>query len=346
MNIPISPTDPTLGDFVFRAADRMRIDGCTNAIAREGLSLALYCEHEALLDHYLGLLLARLRAQAPEHRIEVYFPTNTDSLLARFNDALAQQSVEQATQSPSAGSRAQIWIVHDAHVLPDSEIQLLARLIQNFPGANIRAILLMSGTLDEQNKLSAFGRKILRWDIEAPNAEQSQAALELASQDGRLSAVQLLLKRIQRPAWSAQATLLEPEPEHPPPTDTPAPSSSPVPANWIARLHRFHAHGLHALRQSRRAMGPSRPLPLRAILGVGLALTMSTLLMLWLQPEAFGLAKPLNPSAAKTPQAQPLLMPAPAASNESSPSPSPSPRGIAETPNATPTAPTASGSAR
>jgi hypothetical protein len=185
MNIPIPSTVHTVNDFVFRSADRMRIAGCANAVAREGLSLALFCEHEALLDHYLNLMLAQLRQQAPEHSIEVYFPANTDSLLARFNEVLAQQSVQQATRASMAAESAQIWIVHDAHTLPEAEVQLLARLIQNFPGANIRAILLMSGAKRQNITLTSFGRKLLRWDIEAPNSEQVEAALALASSEGR-----------------------------------------------------------------------------------------------------------------------------------------------------------------
>jgi hypothetical protein len=179
MNIQIHPDNAALNHYVFRAADRMRIDGCANAVAHEGLSLALYCPFEALLDHYVNLLLARLRQQAPDHRIEVYFPANTDSLLGRFNEVLASQSLNQAVKAPSTVNQAQIWLVHDAHTLPESEIQLLARLIQNFPGANIRAILLMSGNSNAQKSpLSAFGRKMLRWDIEAPTEDQAQAALD------------------------------------------------------------------------------------------------------------------------------------------------------------------------
>ena len=199
MNIQIQPDKSAMTPFVFRAADRMRIDGCANAIAREGLSLALYCPFEALLDHYSNLLLAKLQLLAPEHRIEVYFPANIDSLLDRFNEVLASQSLDQAVKTPSIVNQAQIWIVHDAHTLPESEIQLLARLIQNFPGANIRAILLMSGSSQSsKTPLSAFGRKILRWDIEAPTEEQAQAALDLAQQEGNFNVVQQLLQRIQR----------------------------------------------------------------------------------------------------------------------------------------------------
>lgn len=286
MNIPIAPIAPALADFVFRSADRMRIDGCTNAIAREGLSLSLQCEHEALLDHYLSLLLKRLRQEAPEHSIEVYFPTNTDSLLGRFNEALARQSVEQATRAPTGASRAQIWIVHDAQALPETEIQLLARLIQNFPGANIRAILLMTGPNANQNNLAAFGRKILRWDIEAPNAEQAQAALDIARTEGRLQPVQQLLRRINRQAWNDEPI---PGPEDAASFADDAPPAAAPHQQVKQHVLAFHKKGQEALTKSTQLLGKWRKSHTRLVLWVMAALALSTLSMLWLQPEAFGI---------------------------------------------------------
>jgi hypothetical protein len=292
MNIPIAPHSPALADFVFRSADRMRIDGCANAIAREGLSLSLQCEHEALLDHYLSLLLHRLRQEAPEHSIEVYFPTNTDSLLGRFNEALARQSVEQATRPNTQTSPAQIWIVHDAQAMPEPEIQLLARLIQNFPGANIRAILLMSGPNATQNNLAAFGRKILRWEIEAPNPEQAQAALDAARTEGRLLPVQQLLKRINRQAWTEDATqnldntvaavLLQAQEQAQ--TGHQSPSAK-------NKLNAFHAKGLGAIERSKQQLGLWRHVSIKPLLWVVATLILSTVIMLWLQPEAFGVGQ-------------------------------------------------------
>jgi hypothetical protein len=307
MNIPIAPLTPAMADFVFRSADRMRIDGCTNAIAREGLSLCLQCEHEALLDHYVGMLLKRLRQDAPEHSIEVYFPTNTDSLLARFNEALARQSVQQATSTPSGTHRAQIWIVHDAQAMPEAEIQLLARLIQNFPGANIRAILLMTGPSASQNNLAAFGRKILRWEIEAPNAEQAQAALDIARAEGRLQPVQQLLRRINRQAWTDDAV----HPDH----EDAAQFADPEPATPAHKRHvskvkqqvaNFHEKGQEALAKSTQLLGKWDKNHFRLILGVLGALALSTLTMLWLQPEAFGIGNTKNTSTSTSATSVPL----------------------------------------
>jgi hypothetical protein len=274
-------------DFVFRAADRMRIDACANAIAREGLSLALHSEHEALLDHSLDMVLSQLRRQAPEHRIEVYFPTHTEALLDRFNDVLAAQSVRQAVKSQPNG-QALIWVVHDAHRLPDSEIQLLARLIQNFPGANIRAILLMTGPSPQATALSAFGRKILRWDIETPSLAQAQAALEMAQNEGRSMPLRQLLQRMDLPI---------PTDATPPPANHPsviaAQATAPLAATLRQKVLSFHQHGQQALQhrnqQLQHRLGRIGIAKRGLALGFITAMSLSMLTMVWLQSEAFGL---------------------------------------------------------
>lgn len=312
MNIPIPATVHTLNDFVFRSADRMRIAGCANAVAREGLSVALFCEHEALLDHYMNLMLAQLRQQAPEHSIEVYFPANTDSLLARFNEVLAQQSVQQATRAPTATEGAQIWIVHDAHTLPEAEVQLLARLIQNFPGANIRAILLMSGPKRQNISLTSFGRKLLRWDIEAPNSEQVQAALELASSEGRSAPLIHMLKRMDHPAVSDSLdvnTLVASsasEPEDFPRTNT----------SFKQKILGWQQHGQAKL-QSLSGLAQSKPprawvkQPKTLALVLIPALTLSIILMLWLQPESFGVKIPSTKLVKNQDTSTPIATPLP-----------------------------------
>ena len=274
-------------DFVFRAADRMRIDACANAIAREGLSLALHSEHEALLDHSLDMVLSQLRRQAPEHRIEVYFPTHTEALLDRFNDVLAVQSVRQAVKSQPTG-QALICVVHDAHRLPDSEIQLLARLIQNFPGANIRAILLMTGQPPQASALSAFGRKILRWDIETPSLAQAQAALEMAQNEGRSMPLRQLLQRMDLPI---------PTDATPPPANHPsviaAQATAPLAATLRQKVLSFHQHGQQALQhrnqQLQHRLGRIGIAKRGLALGFITAMSLSMLTMVWLQSEAFGL---------------------------------------------------------
>ena len=323
MNIPIDSPHNGLNDLFFRAADRMRVEGCVSAVANEGMSLALSCVHEALLDHYVQQLLSRLRSQAPEHDIEVYFPANTESLIARFNGVLSGQSVREATRQTLEKPRAQIWLVHDAQTLPEQELQLLARLIQNFPGANIRAILLMVGQAPTQQSLSAFGRKLLRWDIEPPTDEQAQATLELARLQGQEQAMNLLLRRMgkrRQPSWLGDEAEADPAAApvaaqrsvapvaHVALADTDAQATPParrwrlklpqlsIPSLW-QRVQKQAAQPLAApLADAKKTPKPTLPQRLAALrqrspllIAAGGALALSVLLMMWMQPASFGL---------------------------------------------------------
>jgi hypothetical protein len=232
--------------------------------------------------------------------------------LARFNEVLAQQSVQQATRAPTATEGAQIWIVHDAHTLPEAEVQLLARLIQNFPGANIRAILLMSGPKRQNISLTSFGRKLLRWDIEAPNSEQVQAALELASSEGRSAPLIHMLKRMDHPAVSDSLdvnTLVASsasEPEDFPRTNT----------SFKQKILGWQQHGQAKL-QSLSGLAQSKPprawvkQPKTLALVLIPALTLSIILMLWLQPESFGVKIPSTKLVKNQDTATPIATPLP-----------------------------------
>ena len=180
----------------FRNADRLRLEGCVAALAQDGMSLAMVSSNDALLDHYGKLLVARLRDTAPQITLEVYFPASAEALLARFNDVLVSSSVDSARDATARVASPKIWIVHDASALPDHEIQLLARLVQNFPGANIRVVMLLTTASKKQQLLSAFGRRILNWEIEPPTQDQKDTMLEMGRTQGREGVVSALLQKI------------------------------------------------------------------------------------------------------------------------------------------------------
>lgn len=176
-------TDPPA--LLFRLTDRLRLDACVTSMVENGMSLALVSVHERTLDHYGKLLLNRLRMAAPEIALEIYFPASVEALLARFNDALRDHTVEGAMLGDVQNLVPRIWILHDAGALPDHEIELLARLIEHFPGANIRVLLLLSAGTNKHQLLEPFRRRILRWEIEPPTPEQAEAMLTQARSQGR-----------------------------------------------------------------------------------------------------------------------------------------------------------------
>ncbi len=296
--------------FVFRAADHMRIKGCVNALTQDAISLAVCCEQEALLDHYLDILLKQLSEQAPWLQQDIYFPTNTEYLLARFNEILASQSVRDAIRPEDGEREARVWIVHDAQSLPEPELQLLARLIQNFPGANIRALLVMSGPATRHPPLSAFGRKILKWDIEPPVQEQALLALEAASSEPERVLIERLLRKMGLlPAHAEAAPVLPADAETTDEVGSEKTQASKrlshrlralgcklltwAQALKLPRPHRAKALTLPAISQSvsPRLSGLLK-LPLKSnrlvLIGLGL-LICSTLLTVLLQPQAFSI---------------------------------------------------------
>ncbi len=210
----------------FRVADRMRLEGYVAALIDDNMSLSVVSSHDAILDHYGKLLVARLREAAPHMGLEVYFPASAEALIARFNEVLQAYSIEDAMGTKAPVAPPKIWIVHDASALPDHEIQLLARLVQHFPAANIRVVMLLTTASKKQRLLASFGRRILNWEIEPPSDEQAQALLEQARAQGREGAVSALLKKIT--PWHAATTAVVAAPPRPAPAaavsaESPAP---------------------------------------------------------------------------------------------------------------------------
>ena len=238
---PMADSEAAISDAVFfRSADRLRLEGYVTALTQKGMSLSLVSTHESILDYYGKILLARLRQAAPDAQLEVYFPANSEALLTRFNEALGRLSVQDAMDDADAPAPPRIWIVHDAGALADHEIQLLARLVQHFPGANIRVLLFIKAASQKQKLLDSFGRRILCWDIEPPTAAQAQSMLEQASVLGKEGVVRALLKRLPLPAAPAPAAPVisaTPQAEPPPAAAVAAPEPpTPAPAHRSNRL--------------------------------------------------------------------------------------------------------------
>lgn len=190
------PVPAELADFFFDPDDRMQMDGCITALTRDGLNVAVTATHAAALEHYGALLIAKLRKLTPTSKVEVYFPASPDDLLARFNQALANQSLAQAMQGRKNILATQFWVLNNAAALPEHELQLLANLVQNFPGANIRLILFLDTSRKQNNALESFGKNILRWEIALPDEERKELLVSQAKGSAQLKAIRTFLNRL------------------------------------------------------------------------------------------------------------------------------------------------------
>ena len=349
-NVNVNLDAAGMAPLYFRNADRLRLEGCVAGLLRDGRSLALSSNREAALDHYSRLLFARLRESSPSTQLEVYFPADTAAMLARFNEVLASQSVQQAMKVSGAEPVARIMIVHDAGALADHEVQLLARLVQNFPGANIRIVLLLGTSARSRKIFESFDRRMLRWDIEAPTPEQAEAMLAQGREDGCEGAVKTLLQKMQAPL---PGELAQADPAGIDPLGFDAPGARSQPSTDVftfsggpdkGRAEALAKQAKADKAQARAARG--RGGFLRWFLAVSALAVLSVGITAWLHPDVFSLdrlqmaqrwARSVLPGAspAATVLAVPTV-PAPAAAASASapatPSEQPMPAGAVDAP--------------
>lgn len=181
---------------VFRVSDRSRFDYAVHAVSDEGKGLAVICRSEAALDHYGRLLFKQLR-EMDQVQVEVYFPTSTDWLLMRFNQILGGLSLKEAT-ARATRLPPRILVINDAIAITPSEGQLLARLVNDFPGGNIRIVMMIHDRagLDLTRVTAPFGKKMLPWVIEPPSISEARVLLDAGRVHGYEPEVLGLLRQL------------------------------------------------------------------------------------------------------------------------------------------------------
>ena len=233
-----------------RTADRKRFDYVLRGVREDSLSLALSSDNDGLLDHYGRLLINKLR-KSDGLQIEVFLPQNTEALLERFNQILADLSIDEARNAETSQAPRRVLLAHDAKAISERDLQLLSRLVQDFPGAHVSLVLLVDkpGILLHEKTLDKFGQRMLRWPLEAPTREEGEALIALAGSMG----FDVEAKKV----LAATGYSKQPKPPAPPvpaaaPTaEAPTPSPSPAPKSKEARQEEKTMSGaeLAAMRQ-------------------------------------------------------------------------------------------------
>ena len=188
---PLSSSPPTANIF-FRPGDQARLDRLVRAVSEEASSVALVSDSDAVLDHYGRMLAEELRSTA-KVAVEIYSPDSTDALMDRFNRILASMSVSEALKAQGSTAPARLLLVYDGRATGVREMQLLARLLKDFPGANTRVALLLHTHAEAGKKIDAFGKRMVRWDVQRPSPEEAQALLTSATAQGQGQEAQALL---------------------------------------------------------------------------------------------------------------------------------------------------------
>ena len=182
-------------DLFLRDSDRERLAMSYNALVTKRQSLLMLSENDVLLEHY-GRMLIRMLRETSDVEVEVYFPSSTDALVQRFNDILAPLSVEDAMSILGPALPARVLVMHDAKSVKRQQVELLARLVNDFPGANVRLVMLLNETTERREDLASFGKRTARWTIETPTPVVADVFLQKAASVGMAGAATHLIDRL------------------------------------------------------------------------------------------------------------------------------------------------------
>ena len=171
-------------EIFFRMTDRLQMESCAMAMVKDGKSVVISSKTTELIDHFGAAFIRRLKRALPETPIEVFMPPDTEAMLDRFNKLLTTIKLDEATQPRVGQLPEKIWVVHDANALASHELDLFTRLILQFPGAGIGAVLMFASESAQADKLATQNKQFVSWALELPTPEQKLSAIQQARKDG------------------------------------------------------------------------------------------------------------------------------------------------------------------
>jgi len=158
----------------FQPLDQARMQACVNGIAREGMCVVVHCPQTALLNYYGQIFLNHLNEAMPSGTIESYSPSDSDVLIENFNQMVSEMSVQEALKPSTLSEVSKVWVIKNAQSMEPHELELLGKLLQQFPGSKVRFILWMAGNEPSASLLNVLGKKMMRWNIALPDSTQTQ----------------------------------------------------------------------------------------------------------------------------------------------------------------------------
>ena len=192
-------------DIFFRATDRLQMESCATAMAQEGKSLVISSNSAELLDYYGAAFIRRIKKELTQSSVEVFMPPDTEAMLDRFNKLLSTMKLDQATKPRGGLPPEKIWVVHDANALASHELDLLTRLILQFPGAGIGTVLMFTEEAAKSESLTKQNKQFISWTLEMPTAEQKLNAIQQARKIGEEETAIQFFNRLSKTATKKSA---------------------------------------------------------------------------------------------------------------------------------------------
>ena len=184
-------------DLFFRTEDIEFANGIADAIAGDLTSLELIGHSRAAIDHYGRMLLKRLR-QHPNLELEAYLPVGVESLVDQFNAALSSISMSEATGSTNTAKPVKVFISSEISDGNSRDGRMLSRLVNNFPGANIKLIWVHQEPeeIERPEAIEFASKNAARWYVRTPTALEALRLLGDAQEAGLGTQARALLNKI------------------------------------------------------------------------------------------------------------------------------------------------------
>jgi len=164
--------------------DRLQMESCLTALVQDSKSVVISSESNELIDHFGTAFVRRIRQKLNTTLIEVFLPRDTEAMLERFNQLLNSLSLDVATKSRIGRAPEKVWVVHDANAMGAHELQLLTRLVQQFPGAGVSVVLMFQTQPTSREDFANQHKQFVSWVLELPTAEQKLSAVQQARKNG------------------------------------------------------------------------------------------------------------------------------------------------------------------
>jgi len=195
-------------EIFFRMTDRLQMESCAMAVVKDGKSVVISSKTTELIDHFGAAFIRRLKRALPDTPIEVFMPPDTEAMLDRFNKLLTTIKLDEATKPRGGQLPEKIWVVHDANALATHELDLFTRLILQFPGAGIGAVLMFASESAQADKLSTQNKQFVSWALELPTPEQKLSAIQQARKEGNEEAAIEFFNKLAKASTKKTTPLL------------------------------------------------------------------------------------------------------------------------------------------
>ena len=249
-------------EFFYRVTDRLQMESCLTALAQDSKSVVIYSQSSELLDYYGAAFVRRVKQKIQTSQVEIFMPRDTEAMLDRFNKLLNTLSLDVATASRAGTAPDKVWVVYDANALGAHELQLLTRLVQQFPGSGVSIVLMFSSETTQNDDVTRPNKQFVSWGLDLPTAEQKLTAIQQARKNGQEElALQFFTKLTKAASKKA-----------------PAPST----VEAVAAPTRSSTS---ANSNSKKKKKTNRIVPW--LLGMGGLLAISLLMALWLNPDVW-----------------------------------------------------------